>query len=404
MKYCLVFHANMHYAFLNPKKYEFVIRKSYEKLVDLFENKYPEAGWVFEASGYTLEKMAEIAPDVLNKYQKAFERGKCEFMGSPYAHSILANYPYEDGLYALRFAMESYQKILGFKPRSAWNPECTWMPWMPQLFKEAGYEVLMTDWDSYLLSNRPEVREVEYDPDRTRCHGAHKPWYPVDPNDRTLRYPIQLIPGLIGVMRSDRPQTDPQAFMMGDATWEQAIQSIDHWTGQGEGSLVPFAEDAEYCGTTGYYFHKYKNLPIYFEEAPDTLPNLERIIKELLRRGELVTVSDLVDTLPLITDVQVQYEDKMAWHRTFADAWANTNAGKELDILCNDVRAQLKEAEKLAKTDADKQAINKAWFHLINAENSDGRWPPLGTCEWNENYCRQAAQSVLNEIAKIKKT
>lgn len=100
MKYNLIFHANLHYSNLHPDMYEFVIRHSYERVLNLFNNKYPQAGWVFEASGYTLEQIAKVCPDVFEKLKDAF-RKNCEFMGSPYAHSILANFPYEDGLHSL---------------------------------------------------------------------------------------------------------------------------------------------------------------------------------------------------------------------------------------------------------------------------------------------------------------
>ncbi|HPO91522.1 MAG TPA: hypothetical protein PLJ44_10475, partial [Victivallales bacterium] len=59
MNYVAIFHANLNYAFLVPESYERVIRSSYEVIIDEFA-RYPDAKYVFEASGYTIEQMAKL--------------------------------------------------------------------------------------------------------------------------------------------------------------------------------------------------------------------------------------------------------------------------------------------------------------------------------------------------------
>ena len=98
-KYVAIFHANLNYAFLTPDKYERTIRASYEVIFDSFA-KYPDQRYVFEASGYTIDKMAELTPDVLTKLNKAIKAGQCEFMGAPYSHPIMANIPEEVGYWS----------------------------------------------------------------------------------------------------------------------------------------------------------------------------------------------------------------------------------------------------------------------------------------------------------------
>ena len=51
MKYVVIFHANLSYAYLTPDRYEFVIRKSYEMLLDTMREEFPDVKFVFEASG-----------------------------------------------------------------------------------------------------------------------------------------------------------------------------------------------------------------------------------------------------------------------------------------------------------------------------------------------------------------
>lgn len=62
MKYVTIFHANLNYAYLVPEKYEFVIRNSYELIIDTMREKFPHQKYVFEASGYTLDQIAKLTP------------------------------------------------------------------------------------------------------------------------------------------------------------------------------------------------------------------------------------------------------------------------------------------------------------------------------------------------------
>ena len=71
MKYVTIFHANLSYAYLTPDRYEFVIRESYELILDVMKKKFPDVKFVFEASGYTVEQIALHTPDVLKKLVEA---------------------------------------------------------------------------------------------------------------------------------------------------------------------------------------------------------------------------------------------------------------------------------------------------------------------------------------------
>lgn len=409
----MIFHANLHYSNLLPEQYDFVIRHSYERVLNLFNNKYPKARWVFEASGYTMEQIAKVCPDVFEKFQDAFKKN-CEFMGSPYAHSMLANFPYEDGLHALEFAMETYDKLLGFVPTSGWNPECAWTNRIPEMYKAAGFKNLILDWDSFLLETNPEVRRVEFNSNKSRQDGKGLPYYPIDPDTETLHYPIRLSNGLIGLMRSDRICNEMLWYLMGQSeeatnekefpTLEKVLEAIKHWSGKKkQGYVCPFAEDAEYAGTTGYFFMKYYKKLILFKDSPTSIHRLDELTEKILEMGDLVTAQDIVDTLPILENVDVRYEDKSTWHRTYSHAWANTPWAKEMDPICMELHDKILKAEKMADTPEKKSKIKRAWFNLINAENSDGRWPPppLKPAPFNVDYCKEhikEAQEILKSF------
>ena len=208
MKYVAIFHANLNYAYLTPDRYEFVIRKSYELIFDVMEQQFPGAKFVFEASGYTLDEIAGRCPDVLVKIRRACEQGRCEFMGSPYAHPMLPNFPKEDGIWSIRFSNESYQKHLGFVPRSFWNPECGWCGYVPEQVVAAGYANMIGDFEAYSRSCgpdgkplRPEIYEKEHTKERAFYHFGFK--YDLPGTERTVHFPFTQVAGLPAEQTAD---------------------------------------------------------------------------------------------------------------------------------------------------------------------------------------------------------
>jgi len=389
MKYIMVFHANLHYSGLRPEKYEFCIRKSYERIFDLFATRFKGVKYCFEASGFTIDMMAKLTPDVLLKLRRAVESGQCEFMGSPYAHSIMTNFPYEDGVQACRFAMSTYQRHLGMTPRTAWNPECCWNADIPRIYREAGFDIMSLDWDSYLISSRPEVAAVERNPDAAAKDGSGMPWYDIDPDTPTLHYPVKILDGMAGIYRSDRVSAQTLYYLMSTnnipiddsqkktVTLDSLLQTIDHWSGkQKEGYLICYAEDAEYVGTTGYFFLKHFGKLQVFDDNPDAVRLLSDYIEALLARGGFAHVTEAVDAGKLLDD-PVVIEPNMAWHRTYATAWAKTPSALACDPYCRLLSERLLALRETPRSEEEEQLYRQAWLHLICAENSDGRWPPF---------------------------
>jgi len=401
MKYVAIFHANLNYAFLEPYKYEQVIRASYETIFDTFKNKAPDARYVFEASGYTIKEMAERTPDVLKKLISEVERGACEFMGAPYAHPIMANIPEEDGYWSNYFSMQTYQKYLGFKPESTWNPECTWMQYVPRAFQKAGYKYMTLDFESYMNCNDKDYSWVE----RNRTHdmnwGGNLPQYDLDPNCKFLHQPFRdIVPGLHGMCRSDRVVGQYISYFLGRIPLETYIDTIKKWTGdKDKGATIMIADDAEYTGTTGYFFVKYfRDYSKSFAIDKSEPEKLAKLLTEVQKLGELITFKEACDMEPVEEPFFV--EDRYAWHRTYADAWGGTPEAKAWDPILSDIRKEYKENYQaiLESDDANRALVEKFWFRLTNSANSDGRWPPppAETCPFNREW-------VLNEIDETKK-
>ena len=389
MKYVMIFHANLNYAYLDPDKYEFVIRNSYELLFDTMAENFPGTKYVFEASGYTIEQMAKLTPDVLDKLKAAIANGTCEFMGSPYAHPMLPNFPEEDDRWVFKFAMDTFEKYLGMRPKSFWNPECGWRSYVPNVALANGARNLIGDFEAYSRSKgkdgkpcRPEIYEKEYSDDPSFYSFDFK--YELEGNERAIHRPFRNIEGVEGdqlrmFLRTDRIAQFAVRYFMGmeGYTFEKYVELIKKYSeqkpGEPEGALIIFADDAEYIGTNGWFRLKYQNKPDnVFEVTPDSREKLIRLVTEVEKNfGEFITYDEACNNIEPLDDV-LNVDDDAAWHGARASTWASTPMASILRPWQDLVREKLHEVEK----DLDEETAYKAWYHLTNSYNSDGQWPP----------------------------
>lgn len=400
MKYVAIYHANLNYAFLEPHKYEQVIRASYETILDGHARVGRDARFVFEASGFTVDLIAEKCPDVLAKLRRAIDSGQCEFMGAPYAHPVMANIPEEDGYWSCEFSQRAYERHLGMRAESFWNPECTWMQYVPRAFRRAGAKYLTLDFESYMNCTDPEYSWVERNRATDIYWGGHLPWYDLDPDCPALHRPFRdVVPGLHGLCRSDRLVGKYVGYFMGKITLADYLANVRHWSGtQNQGATIVVADDAEYCGTTGYFYVKhYRDYSRSFEVKTDAAERLDAMIRGLLDLGELATFKESCESIEPIAD-PFFVEDRFAWHRTYSDCWGGTPEARRFDPMVAELRAEYKaKYQPIVEApgeDRFRALAERFWFHCTNAANSDGRWPPppAEPCEFNRQW-------VLNEIA-----
>lgn len=403
MKYVAIYHANLNYAFLLPEKYEQVIRASYGTILDGHARLGPRAKFVFEASGFTIDVMAEKCPDILARLRALMDSGQCELMGAPYAHPVMANVPEEDGYWSCEFSQRAYEKHLGRRVESFWNPECTWMQYVPRAFKRAGAKYLTLDFESYMTCNDKEYSWVERNRGTDIYWGGHMPWYDLDPDCKFLHRPFRnVVPGLHGLCRSDRIVGKYVAYFMGKVSLADYLANVKKWSGtRKDGATVVVADDAEYCGTTGYFYVKYyRDYSRSFSVLPDAPAKLDAMLRGLLDLGELATFKECCEEIAPVEE-PFFVEDRFAWHRTYSDCWSGTPEARIFDPMVAELRREYKEKYQPI-TEGTHQAQFKAlaekfWFHCTCAANSDGRWPPPPNkpCEFNRQW-------VLNEINAAK--
>ncbi|MBU0479246.1 hypothetical protein KKC91_11865 [bacterium] len=400
MDYILIFHSNLNHGLLFPHKYNLLCEESYLKLINFFDSRYPETKWCLEMSGFTLDYLCSTYPKTPDRLRRSINRN-CELVSGPYAHSILANFPYSHGLNSLKFSCQSWKNWVGCTPRVGWIPECGWRQDVPRMFEEAGFDFLICDFDSYV-----QTRENIFIP-RTY---AKKPqvidkYLKIDPDDKDLHFPIRVNERLKGIMRSDRISMRVLKYLQNDLSYKELTNCLDYYS-KGEGYLVIYANDAEYLGTTGWFNLQEMGPDRVFEPAPYTFDRLGEIIDYLGKRGNFISISEAVHRFPP-RDGIIKIKDGLSWHHGRCSQWDGTEDAKNLNKSCCEIGKMIEDAEKELESEVDREKLLKAWWHLVQAESADGRYPlpPFRPGENNVKYCRyhlDEAKKIVAELDKIK--
>ncbi len=392
-------HANIQYSQLAPQKRHWVMKNCYEKLFDIIDS--GDYKIAFEASGITIDEMAKQAPEVLAKLKKLISNGKIEPVASPYIHFMLANIPYEVCVNSLIHSRDVWEKHTGFRPKVGWNPECGWAGYIPDVYKEAGFESLVMDADSFMLSF-DEIRKatgLEYD---VAGHSNKNHLFKIEDyikdKPQFLKYitnPSIASNGLKMIFRSDCMANLLLWYLMGatEGLREEPINMdeinnmLENWKNRISDSgsfIMPYAEDAEYIGSSAYFYVKQFNQARFFEEEPKSVDRFKEILDTAKANGyEYALPSQVIENSKnIIENDRIDcIENGVAWHGGTAKAWANTEYSRIMDPVCmsifNGIKAvAAKLGEDMKNLDIE---LNNAMRALASAWVSDSRWPPMPT-------------------------
>lgn len=391
-------HANIQYSQLSPERRLWVMKNCYEKLFDLIAS--DDYKIAFEASGITIDEMAKQAPEVLAKLKKLVQEGKVEPVSSPYIHFMLSNIPKEVCVHSLKHSLDVWEKHVGKRPKIGWNPECGWASYIPDVYKECGLEALVMDADSLMLSF-DEIRKatgLKFDVagHSNKNHLFKIEEYIKDKPDflKFITNPSVAPNGLKMIFRSDCMANLLLWYLMGATeglraepiNMDEIKTMLKNWKERiaDTGSFImPYAEDAEYIGSSAYFYVKQFNEARFFEEEPKSVERFKEILDVAKAEGyEYATPSEILASGEILENNYVDnIENGVAWHGGTAKAWANTEYSRIMDPLCISILNGIKAvAEKLGETldnlDCD---LNNAMMALASAWVSDSRWPPAPT-------------------------
>lgn len=389
-------HANIQYSQLKPEKRQWVMKNCYEKLFDLIDEGDYRIG--FEASGITVEEMAKQAPEVLSKLRKLIKEGKIEPVCSPYIHFMLSNIPKEVCIHSLKHSVEVWEKYTKKRPEVGWNPECGWAGYIPDVYKEAGLKALIMDADSLMLSF-DEIRKatgLEFDVEgHSNKNHLFKIEEYIKDKPEFLKYitNASVAPnGLKMIFRSDCMANLLLWYLMGatEGMRDEPINMseikamLKSWKDRiaRTGSFImPYAEDAEYIGSSAYFYVKQFNQARFFEPEPDSVGRFKAILDAAKDAGyEFALPGEVIDHT-IENNYVENIENGVAWHGGTAKAWANTEYSRIMDPVCisvlNGIEAVCEKlGESMESLDTD---LDNAMKALASAWVSDSRWPPAPT-------------------------
>lgn len=392
-------HGNIQYSQLPPDRRGWVVTQSYGKLFDLISARgYTMA---FEASGETIDFMARNNPDVMDKLRGLVRDGQVEPVASPYTHLMVANIDPEIAVQTLRHGLDTWERLTGVRPETGWNPECSWNSTLPEIYREAGFQNLVMDGDSFFLGFE-EIRKATGLHFDVRGHSNKNALFRIeefiDGQSEYLRYltnPSRVGNGLRMIFRSDMMSNYFLWFLMGvpevegraPVTLDDLRHLYQRWKvriAQTGSFILPYAEDAEYIGTTAYFYVKQFGQARFFELAEESVQRFQSFVDLAVAEGyQLATPRQVIDSSTAILDNSLisRIENGVAWHGGTAKAWANTPQARILDPVCRDICLGIKRVtERTGRTlDTIDGDLRLALRQVTSAYVSDSRWPPAPT-------------------------
>ena len=145
MKYHLIFYMNLMFSALREEDREVILDQCMDPLLKLGEDGYPIA---IQMSGLSLEYMAKLRPEHLERLKKLIEDEHCEFIGNGYSQIIQPLAPYEINFKNQELGMQCYESILGLRPKIATVNEMAFSSSSSESFIQTGYTGLIMEWNN----------------------------------------------------------------------------------------------------------------------------------------------------------------------------------------------------------------------------------------------------------------
>ncbi len=141
-----IFHLNLAFSSIAEEARPALVARSYEKLLDMAEGAPGPVG--IEATGYTLEALAALAPGWIARLRGLIGDGRVTLVGSGYAQAIGPLLPAVVNRWNLQLGRQVYAELLGTVPRLALVNEQTYGPGLPALYAAAGYDGMVMEWEN----------------------------------------------------------------------------------------------------------------------------------------------------------------------------------------------------------------------------------------------------------------
>ena len=216
-----MFHLNLAYSSLEEEEHAEVIERCYRPLLGLAERTpFPIA---IEAPGWTLERIAALDRGWIDEARRLIKAGRMELIGSGYAQCAAPLLPADVNRWNLRLGFDAYAELLDTRPRIALISEQAYSPGLVAIYREAGFEAVIADWDN--------------------AYRSHLEW------DRTTRwYPQRALgtDGAIPLLWSESIVFQKfQRYAHGEMTQADYVEFVAQNAAHQGGAMMLYANDAE---------------------------------------------------------------------------------------------------------------------------------------------------------------
>lgn len=160
------FHLNLAYSAIEEEDRARVIERCYWPLLRLARDRSLPFG--IELSGFTLETISSIDPGWVAELASLVNNGPCELIGCGYAQVIGPLVPSEVTAANLHLGHQVYESLLGVRPKLALLNEQAYSAGMVPLYKEAGYEAIIMEWNNPVRGHKDWNPEWRYLPQQAK--------------------------------------------------------------------------------------------------------------------------------------------------------------------------------------------------------------------------------------------
>lgn len=161
----LIFHCNLAFSSIEERDRLKVIERCYYPMLDIAEEGIPIG---VEATGWTLEMIAELQPAWIEKLRALVKIGQVEYVGSGYAQVIGPLVPWLLNLHNQMLGQSTYADLLGICPNLALINEQAYAPGIVEAYKRAGYKSVFMEWDNSHLNHPEWPTRWRYAPQKLR--------------------------------------------------------------------------------------------------------------------------------------------------------------------------------------------------------------------------------------------
>ncbi|MBK8164584.1 MAG: glycoside hydrolase family 57 [bacterium] len=145
LKLATLFHLNLMYSSIGAARRAEVIARCYHRVLDLAESGVPVA---VEASGLTLEMIAALDPQWLERLRLLLRDGRAEYVASGYSQVIGPLAPAMVNARNLDLGRRTAQRLLGVEPALWLVNEMAWSGGLAALYRNAGARAVIMEWNN----------------------------------------------------------------------------------------------------------------------------------------------------------------------------------------------------------------------------------------------------------------